>query len=110
MRHHPVPATQRVLHRPPDVVLRRGLHVPHVARVAVDLARLERLRDGVLVADRAARGVHDPRAGLKVLEKVAVDEALRAGVQRGVDGEDVELGDELLQVFDAACAQVLVRF
>ena len=92
------------------MVLRRGLHVPHVARVAVDLARLERLRDGVLVADRAARGVDDPRAGLEVLQEVAVDEALRAGVQRGVDGEDVELGDELLQVFDAACAQVLVRF
>jgi hypothetical protein len=95
MGHHAIAASKRVLRRAPDVVLRRRLHVPHVARVAGQLPALERLRDRVLVADRAARGVHEPGAPLEVLEELGVDEAPRALVQWAVHGDDVALGDEV---------------
>ena len=107
MRHHAVPAPKGVLHVAPDVVLRRGLHVPHVAAVARELPALERLRDRVLVADRAARGVDDPGALLEVLEQLGVAEAARALVQGAVDGDDVALGDEVLQVLDTASSNLL---
>ncbi len=76
--HHAVAASERVLRRAPDVVLRRWLHVPHIARVPGQLPALERLRDRVLVADRAAGGVHEPGAPLEVLEQLGVHEAARA--------------------------------
>ena len=91
VRDHPVPAAERVLHVPPRVVLRRGLHVPDVARVAVELPGLERGGDVLGVADRAARGVHDPRALLEVLQELGVDEALGAIVEGRVDCDDVAL-------------------
>ena len=102
--HHTVAASERVLRHAPDVVLRRRLHVPHVARVTGQLPTLERLRDGVLVADRTAGGVHEPGAPLEVLEELRVDEASRTLVQWAVHSDNVALGDELLEVGDPARA------
>ena len=93
--HHAVPAAQRVLHVPPRVVLRRGLHVPHVARVAAELPGLERGGDVCGVADRAARGVHDPRALLEVREELGVDETFGAVVEGRVDRDDITLDEGL---------------
>ena len=56
---HAVAAPERVLHGAPGVVARRGLHVPHVARVPVELTGLERGRDVRGVANGAARGVDE---------------------------------------------------
>ena len=71
------------------------------------MAALDRLSNRVLVADRAARGVDDPRALLEVLEQLSVDEAARALVQGAVDGDDIALGDKLFQVLDAAGTDLL---
>ena len=95
MGHHTIAASKRVLRRAPDMVLRRRLHVPHVARVASQLSARERVRHRVFVADRAAGGVHEPRATLEVLEELGVDQVPCALVQRAVYGHDVALGDEL---------------
>jgi hypothetical protein len=78
------------------MVLRRRLNVPHVARVPVQVAGLHGVGDGVLVADRAARGVDEPRTLLEVLEQVRVYEPARALVQRAVDRDDVALRDKVL--------------
>ena len=59
VRGHAVSAPERVLHRAPGVVARRGLHVPHVACVPVELAGLERSCDVRGVANGAARGVDE---------------------------------------------------
>lgn len=77
---------------PPRVLRRRGLHVPHVARVPVELAGLECGGDVLGDADRAARGVDEPGAGLEVREEVGVYEPARALVQGRVDRDDVALG------------------
>ena len=109
MRHHAVTTPERVLRRAPHVVLRRGLHVPHVPGVARELSALQRRGDSILVADRAARGVHEPRALLEALEQLRVHEPARALVQRAVDSDDVTLRDELLEVRHAARADGLAR-
>ena len=110
MRHHAIAASKRVLRRAPYVVLGGGLHVPHVARVSGQLSASERLRDGVLVAYRAARRVHEPRAALEVLEELGVHEAPRALVQRTVDRDDVALRDQLAKVVDPARSDGFLRF
>jgi len=102
VRHHSVSTAERVLDRTPDVVLGRGLHVPDVAGVAGELAARKRGGDVVLVADGTAGGVDEPRALLKVLQELGVDEAARPLVQRAVDGDDVALRHEVLEVVDAA--------
>ena len=109
MGHHAITASERVLRRAPDMVLRRRLHVPHVARVARQLPARERVRHRVLVADRAAGGVHEPRAPLEVCEELGVDEVPCALVQRAVYGHDVALGDELGKVGDPARANGILR-
>ncbi len=50
------------------VVLRRRLLLEDVERRAADLPRFERLEQRGLVDDAAARGVHDPHAGLHLRE------------------------------------------
>jgi hypothetical protein len=79
------------------MVLRRRLDVPHIARVSVQVAGLDGVGDRVLVANRAARGVDEPRALLEVLEQVRVNEPARALVQRAVDRDDVALRDKVLE-------------
>ena len=55
----------------------------------VDVARVDGLADGICVANSTARRVDKPRALLHVLDRLLVDEILRASVQRRVDGNDV---------------------
>ena len=43
---------------------------------------------------------------LEVLEEVGVDKTLGALVQRSVDGDDIALRDKVLQVLDAARANL----
>ena len=94
--HHAVAAAERVLHRAPRVVFGRGLHVPDVAGVPVQLPGLDGCGDVLGVADRAARSVDEPRARLEVCEEVSVDQVARALVQGRVYGYDVAGGDEIL--------------
>jgi hypothetical protein len=102
MGNHAVSTAEGVLHRAPDVVLGRGLDVPHITGVAGELAAGDRRSDGVLVTDGATGGVDEPCALLEVLQELGVDESASTLVQGAVDGDDVTLGDELLKVIDAA--------
>ena len=73
------------------MILRCGLHVPDIARIAVELSGLERRGDVLRVADRATRGVDEPRTLLEVLQQVRVDQMARALVQGRVDRYDIAL-------------------
>ena len=74
MRRHAV-----VRHRAPRVILRGGLGEPDVARVAGELAALERAHNGVAVADLAARRVHEVRAALHRADQLVVEQVLGLG-------------------------------
>lgn len=39
---------------------------------------------------------------LEVREELGVDEVAGSVVERGIDGDDIALGDEVLEVFDTA--------
>jgi len=57
VRRHSVP-----WHVAPDVVRRRRLREPHVAGISAEGAVFASLRDDVLVAQLAARGIHEKAA------------------------------------------------
>ena len=103
MGNHAVSAAKGVLHGAPDVILGSGLHIPDITSVATDLTAGESLSDGILVADCTAGSVDEPCTLLEVLEEIGIDESTSAFVQRAVDGDDVALGDEFLEILDAAC-------
>ena len=85
----------------------RGLLICNVASVAEEVAALEGGLDVLGVDNGTASGVDDPGALLHPGDLFGVDEALGAFVEGAVDGEDVELGEELLEVFDTDGAGVL---
>jgi hypothetical protein len=66
------------------------------------LTRLDGLGDGVFVADGTTSGVDEPCTLLEVLEKIGVDESTGTFVEGAVDGNEITLRDELLEVLDAA--------
>src|ERR1700685_1605515 len=84
MRRHPM-----VRHRPPRMVLRRGLREPHVACIPGELTRLQRADDRVAVTDLPAGRVDDIRAALHLVDERLIEEILRLRVQWGVDRDDV---------------------
>ena len=43
-----------------------------------------------------------------MLEQIGVDQALGAFVKRRVNSQDIALGDKVLEVCDAACAELLL--
>lgn len=66
------------------------------------MSRLEGRSDSVLVANGTTSSVDEPCALLEVLEEFSVDESASTLVERAVDGDDVTLRDELLEVLNAA--------
>ena len=62
MRRHAVAPAKGVLHGTPWVVLGRGLYIPYISGVAVELAGPDRLGYVVSVADGSTSGVNEPRA------------------------------------------------
>lgn len=91
MRYHTVASTEGVLHRAPYVVFRCWLHVPHVTRVTGELTALQRLSNGILVADGTTGSVDKPGSLLKVLEQLGIYEPTSAFVKRAVDSDNVAL-------------------
>ncbi len=78
------------------MVGRRGLREPHVARIARELAALERRGDRVAVAQLAARRVDQVGAALELLQAVGIDHVLGLRVQRAVQRHHVaDLGQAL---------------
>ena len=70
----------------------RRLLLEDVDAGAAEMAGPERLGDGRLVDDAAARDVEDDRAGLEPGDRVAPDQPARRARQRDVDGDDVGAG------------------
>ena len=81
-----------------------------VERRAGELARADRLGQRVLVDERAARGVDEPRAVPHQRDRVAVDQAARLVGERRVQRHEVGRGEQLLErlrLLDAELAEPL---
>lgn len=66
------------------------------------MTRLDGLGDGIFVTDSATSGVDEPCTLLEVLKKFGVDESTGTFVEGAVNGDDIALRDELLEVLNAA--------
>ena len=77
--------------------LRRRLGVEHVEGGAGDRAVAHRVGQRGLVDDAAAGDVDDAQRRLGLEQQLAPDQALRLGRLREVDGEEVGLGDDLVE-------------
>ena len=69
----------------------RVLLLVHVEAQVADGAVLERLDDRLGVDQAASAGVHDHHAALIARERRALDEVVRLGRERRVEGDDVGL-------------------
>ena len=99
--HHLVELEQR-----PRVRLRRE----HVQGGPRELPRADRLDQGVLVDERPARRVDEPRAVAHQRDRVAVDQAAGLVRQRRVERDDVGGAEQLLerlQLLDAEIAEAV---
>ena len=97
VRYHPVTTAQGVLHGPPRVIAGSGLDVPDIPGVSSELAALYGPGDCVSITDRTTSGVHQPCTPLEMLEQLGVDQSTGSLVKWSVDGNNVALGDELLE-------------
>ena len=77
--------------------LGRRLGVEHVERGAGDDALADGVGERGLVDDAAAGDVDHAQRRLGLEQQVAPDQALRLGRLRQVDGEEVGLGDDLVE-------------
>lgn len=66
------------------------------------MAGLESSSDGILVTDGTTGSVDEPCTLLEVLKELGVDQAAGTLVKGAVDGDDITLGDEFLEVLDTA--------
>lgn len=108
MRHHSIATTMLVLRRAQHMVLWRRLGEPHIASVSAQLSGLEGRGDVLFDDDGAAGGVDEPGAGLHLADELFVEQAAGLLVQWAVDGDDVALGQHLLQTVDAATPNLLL--
>lgn len=95
-------------HGAPGVVGGGGLGVPDVARVTGELSRLQGADDRVAVDDLGAGGVDDVGARPHGRQQLLVEEVLRLGVERGVDGDHVDVAGEFLGTRVEGQAQLLL--
>lgn len=79
---------------------------PDITTVAGEVAGLEGGGDILLDDDGATGGVDEVRAGLHLGNEVLVEQALGLLVERAVDGDNVTLGEHLLEGLDAAAANL----
>ena len=87
-----------------------GLAREDVERGAGELPGRDRLRERLLVDERAARGVHEPGAVAHVRDRLAVDQAARLVGERRVERDDVGRGEQLLhrlRLLDAEVAEAV---
>ena len=77
--------------------LGRGLLVEHVEPGPADVALRDGVGQGRLVDDPATGRVHDPGPRLRLGQQVGPDEPDRLGVLGQVHGQEVGLGDQLVE-------------
>lgn len=106
VRDHGVASAEGVLGGAQDVVAGGGLGEPDITTVAGEVAGLEGGGDVLLDDDGAAGGVDEVRALLHLGDEVRVEETLGLLVEGAIDGDNVTLGEELLEGVDAAAANL----
>src|SRR4029077_16898214 len=85
-----------VLERPEWMLLRQGLDIEDIDRGSSDRSGAQTPNEGVLVDDRTARRVYQPRRGLHEYKVGGADEAAGPMAQDYVDGQDVRLPKQLV--------------
>lgn len=107
--HHGIATTPGVLGVAERVVLGSGLGEPDITTVAAEVARLEGLGNVLLDNDSATGGVHEPCAGLHLGNELLVEQTTGLLVQGAVDGDNITLGQHLLEVLNTAAADLLLN-
>jgi len=108
VRNHGVTATPVVLGGSQRVVLGGGLVVPDITTVTGEVTRLESSSDVLLDNDGTTGGVDEVGTLLHLGDEVLVEHTLGLLVERAVDGDNVTLGEHLLESVDAAAANLLL--
>ncbi len=97
-------------HRSPRVILGGWLWEPDIASVTGEVAILKRFGNGVAITDFAASGVDDVGTAFHVRKHVGVEQVLRFGVQRAVDGHHVTDRDHFFHGVAAVAVVDEVQF
>lgn len=105
---HGVAAAEGVLGVAQGVVLGGGLGEPDVTTVSAEVAALECVGDVLLDDDGATGGVDQPGAGLHLADQLLVEHAVGLLVERAVDGDNVTLGEHVLELVDTSAANLLL--
>jgi len=108
MRDHGVAATPWVLGVAERVVLGGGLGEPDITTVSTEVAVLERLGNILLDHNGTTGSVDQPRALLHLGDELLVEETARLLVERAVDGDNIALGQHLLEVLHTSAANLLL--
>lgn len=106
--NHSVTATPGVLGVAERVILGGGLGEPDITTVSTEVARLEGLGDILLDNDGTTGGVDEPSTGLHLRDEVLVEETTGLLVQGAVNGDNVTLGEHLLEIIDATATDLLL--
>ena len=109
VRNHGVTTAPWVLGVAQRVVLGRGLGEPHVTTVSAEVTALEGLGNVLLDNDSATGRVDEPRALLHLGDELLVEQTAGLLVKRAVDGDNIALCEHLLEVLDAAAANLLLN-
>src|SRR5439155_9259499 len=89
--------------------LDRGLALVHVQAGAGDDTFLQRLRESLLVDDRAAGRVYEDRGALHLAETVGVHEVTSLGEKRNVQRDEVTPRQQVVEAIDVRRADLLLR-
>ena len=106
--NHGIAATPGVLGVAERVVLGGGLGEPDITTITTEVTRLEGLSDILLDNDSTASGVDEPSTGLHLGDELLVEETAGLLVQGAVNGDNVTLGEHLLEIIDATAADLLL--
>lgn len=105
---HCVSSAPWVLGVAQGVILGRGLGEPDITAISAEVAVLEGIGNVLLDDDGATGGVDEPRALLHLGDEVLVEQTAGLLVERAVDGDNVTLCEHLLEVLNAAAANLLL--
>lgn len=103
---HSVAATEGVLGSSENVVGGSGLGEPDITTIAGKVAALEGVSDILLDDDGTTGSVDEVRTLLHLADELLVEETLGLLVKRAVDGDNITLGQQLLQALNSAAANL----
>jgi len=108
VRNHGVSTTEWVGGVTEWVVLWSWLWEPDITTVTTEVTRLEGLSDILLDDDGTTGGVDEPRSWLHLGDELLVEETAGLLVKWAVDGDNITLGEHLLEVLNTTAADLLL--